>query len=100
MYSCLDFDPSEHLHVFGHTPNVFVKLHDEWQRLDDLEWENLSLLINQQWRQLEAMWEHCYVGEDDIPTLLLMIIQRKVLKLITNKCISFRHTTRNGKEYL
>ncbi|KAK3888176.1 hypothetical protein Pcinc_007759 [Petrolisthes cinctipes] len=57
---------SEHLHVSGHTPTVLAKLHDEWQRLDNLKRENLSRLINQQRPQLEAMWEKCYVGEDDI----------------------------------
>ncbi|KAK3862326.1 hypothetical protein Pcinc_031795 [Petrolisthes cinctipes] len=66
MYSRLEIDPSEHLHVFGHTPSVLAKLHEEWQRLDDLKRENLSRLINQQRRQLEAMWEQCYVGEDDM----------------------------------
>ncbi|KAK3872542.1 hypothetical protein Pcinc_022386 [Petrolisthes cinctipes] len=66
MYSRLEIDPSEHLHVFGHTPTVLAKLHEEWQRLDDLKRQNLSHLINQQRRQLEAMWEQCYVGEEDI----------------------------------
>ncbi|KAK4295404.1 hypothetical protein Pmani_032038 [Petrolisthes manimaculis] len=66
MYNRLEIDPSERLHVFGHTPSVLTKLQEEWQRLDDLKRENLSSLINQQRRQLEAMWEKCYIGEDDI----------------------------------
>ncbi|KAK4327609.1 hypothetical protein Pmani_001939 [Petrolisthes manimaculis] len=66
MYNRLEIDPSECLHVFGHTPSVLTKLQEEWQRLDDLKRENLSSLINQQRRQLEAMWEKCYIGEDDI----------------------------------
>ncbi|KAK4308985.1 hypothetical protein Pmani_019362 [Petrolisthes manimaculis] len=66
MYNRLEIDPNERLHVLGHIPTVLTKLHEEWQRLDDLKRENLFSLINQQQQQLEAMWEQCYVGEDDI----------------------------------
>lgn len=69
LYDRLGVDPIERDHflgtIWGYTPSTLKKLREELQRLEELKKQNMARFINQLRRELEILWEKCYISEKD-----------------------------------
>nr|XP_053631215.1 protein regulator of cytokinesis 1-like isoform X2 [Cherax quadricarinatus] len=69
LYDRLEVDPSERDifldTIHGHTPSVLKKLQQEMHRLEELKHQNMARFINKLRRELEVLWDKCYISENE-----------------------------------